>query len=325
MPARDGRGRPTLSLPPEAVAARTSPARDSTSARASSRPGSPSRTRASRGYPHPRRGATASTSRSRMTRSPPARSRTRRTTGSRSTSARRCCGCSSRRQPAGREHQPGVRAAGARDVQRERELVAGRRWHAAARYPARHRTGFSRARRRRAACSRSPCRRTARRTTTRRRSRSSSSLRSSCRPQEEGADDGSDGRAARHAPLTTASRRSVAGRRTSSRPRPLPPGIALDTATGAITGAGTTAGRSASTLTVTDQTGAKASVPFSLHRQPLLDFVSARSCRPAGSIASTRPESRSTARTRARRSSRSPAHPAGARAQRDDTPARGHV
>jgi hypothetical protein len=53
----------------------------------------------------------------------------------------------------------------------------------------------------------------------------------------------------------------------------LPPGLTLDPATGAITGAGTTSGRYSSTVTVTDATGAKASVPWSFTILPLLDFA----------------------------------------------------
>ena len=53
----------------------------------------------------------------------------------------------------------------------------------------------------------------------------------------------------------------------------LPPGVTLDPATGAITGAGTRAGTFASTITVTDQTGAKVSLPFRITIMPLLDFV----------------------------------------------------
>jgi hypothetical protein len=52
----------------------------------------------------------------------------------------------------------------------------------------------------------------------------------------------------------------------------LPPGITLDPATGALTGAGTSAGRFSSTITVTDATGAKVSVPWSFTILPLLDF-----------------------------------------------------
>jgi hypothetical protein len=52
----------------------------------------------------------------------------------------------------------------------------------------------------------------------------------------------------------------------------LPPGITLNPATGALTGAGTSAGRFSSTITVTDATGAKVSVPWSFTILPLLDF-----------------------------------------------------
>jgi hypothetical protein len=53
----------------------------------------------------------------------------------------------------------------------------------------------------------------------------------------------------------------------------LPPGVTLNPTTGAITGAGTTAGRYSSTVTVTDATGAKASAPWSFTILPLLDFA----------------------------------------------------
>jgi len=53
----------------------------------------------------------------------------------------------------------------------------------------------------------------------------------------------------------------------------LPPGITLNPTTGAVTGAGTTAGRFTSTITVTDATGAKAAVPWSFTILPLLDFA----------------------------------------------------
>jgi large repetitive protein len=52
----------------------------------------------------------------------------------------------------------------------------------------------------------------------------------------------------------------------------LPPGITLNTATGALTGTGTTAGRYTANITVTDATGAKVSVPWSFTILPLLDF-----------------------------------------------------
>ncbi len=63
----------------------------------------------------------------------------------------------------------------------------------------------------------------------------------------------------------------------------LPPGIALDAATGALTGAGTTAGRFSSTITVTDATGAKASVPWSFTILPLLDFAKGKAL-PLGTV-----------------------------------------
>jgi hypothetical protein len=52
----------------------------------------------------------------------------------------------------------------------------------------------------------------------------------------------------------------------------VPPGLTVDPATGAITGAGTTAGRYPFTVTVTDSTGAKASVEWNITILPLLDF-----------------------------------------------------
>ena len=52
----------------------------------------------------------------------------------------------------------------------------------------------------------------------------------------------------------------------------LPPGLTLDPATGKISGAGTTAGRYPFTVTVTDSTGAKASVEWNITVLPLLDF-----------------------------------------------------
>ena len=53
----------------------------------------------------------------------------------------------------------------------------------------------------------------------------------------------------------------------------LPPGVTLDPSTGAITGTGTRAGTFTSTITVTDQAGAKLSLPFRITVLPLLDFV----------------------------------------------------
>jgi putative Ig domain-containing protein len=56
----------------------------------------------------------------------------------------------------------------------------------------------------------------------------------------------------------------------------LPPGITLDPATGKITGAGTKAGQYAFTVTMTDATGAKASVPWNITILPLLDFTTGK-------------------------------------------------
>jgi hypothetical protein len=53
----------------------------------------------------------------------------------------------------------------------------------------------------------------------------------------------------------------------------LPPGLTLDPATGKITGTGTAAGRYDFTVTVTDTTGTKASVPWKITILPLLDFT----------------------------------------------------
>jgi large repetitive protein len=63
----------------------------------------------------------------------------------------------------------------------------------------------------------------------------------------------------------------------------LPPGITLDPSTGAITGAGTRAGTFSPTITVTDQTGAKLSLPFRITILPLLDFVAGKKL-PAGRV-----------------------------------------
>jgi len=63
----------------------------------------------------------------------------------------------------------------------------------------------------------------------------------------------------------------------------LPPGITLNTQTGAITGAGTTAGRFEATITVTDATGATASVPWHFTVLPLLDFAKLRGL-PVGKV-----------------------------------------
>jgi hypothetical protein len=75
------------------------------------------------------------------------------------------------------------------------------------------------------------------------------------------------------APLTTGVK-AVGGRPpyTFTATGTLPPGLALDSATGKITGAGTAAGRYPFTVTVTDGTGAKASVDWNVTILPLLDF-----------------------------------------------------
>ena len=88
-----------------------------------------------------------------------------------------------------------------------------------------------------------------------------------------------------NAPLTTGLK-AVGGRApyVFSSSGSLPPGVALDTATGAITGTGTSAGTFRSSLTVTDQTGAKATVPFAITVRPLLAFVRAKVL-PAGRVA----------------------------------------
>ena len=76
-----------------------------------------------------------------------------------------------------------------------------------------------------------------------------------------------------NAPLSTGVK-AVGGRApyTFSAEGSLPPGLTLDPATGKITGAGTTAGRYPFTVTVTDSTGAKASVEWNITVLPLLDF-----------------------------------------------------
>ena len=63
----------------------------------------------------------------------------------------------------------------------------------------------------------------------------------------------------------------------------LPPGITLNATTGALTGAGTAAGRFESTITVTDATGTKASVPWRFTILPLLDFAKLRGL-PVGKV-----------------------------------------
>lgn len=65
----------------------------------------------------------------------------------------------------------------------------------------------------------------------------------------------------------------------------MPPGLTLDPATGAITGAGTAAGRYAFTVTATDSTGtSKASVEWNITILPLLDFRKGKGL-PVGHVA----------------------------------------
>jgi hypothetical protein len=63
----------------------------------------------------------------------------------------------------------------------------------------------------------------------------------------------------------------------------LPPGIELNTTTGALTGAGTRAGKYATSITVTDGTGAKASVAWNFNILPLLAFTQGKTL-PAGKL-----------------------------------------
>jgi hypothetical protein len=63
----------------------------------------------------------------------------------------------------------------------------------------------------------------------------------------------------------------------------VPPGLTLDPATGRITGAGTTSGRYPFTVTVTDATGATASVQWNVTILPLLDFTRGKGL-PAGRL-----------------------------------------
>jgi hypothetical protein len=88
-----------------------------------------------------------------------------------------------------------------------------------------------------------------------------------------------------NAPLTTGVK-AVGGRApyTFSSAGALPPGITLDAATGAVTGAATSAGKFSSTVTVTDATGAKVSVPWSFTILPLIDFAKGKKL-PAGKVA----------------------------------------
>jgi len=87
------------------------------------------------------------------------------------------------------------------------------------------------------------------------------------------------------APLTTGVK-AVGGRGpyTFSFAGALPPGVTLDAATGAVTGAATSAGKFSSTVTVTDSTGAKVSVPWSFNILPLIDFAKGKGL-PAGKVA----------------------------------------
>jgi large repetitive protein len=87
-----------------------------------------------------------------------------------------------------------------------------------------------------------------------------------------------------NAPLTTGVK-AVGGRApyTFAADGALPPGIVLNTATGALTGSGTTAGRFASTISVTDATGAKVSIPWSFTILPLLDFAKGKAL-PLGKV-----------------------------------------
>ena len=88
-----------------------------------------------------------------------------------------------------------------------------------------------------------------------------------------------------NAPLTTGVK-AVGGRApyTFSSAGALPPGITLDAATGAVTGAATSSGKFASTITVTDATGAKVSAPWSFNILPLIDFSKGKGL-PAGKVA----------------------------------------
>jgi len=91
-------------------------------------------------------------------------------------------------------------------------------------------------------------------------------------------------KAALNAPLTTGVK-VVGGRGpyTFSSVGALPPGLELNLATGAITGIGTVAGRFTSTVSVADQAGGKASVPFSFTILPLLDFIKGKNL-PTGKL-----------------------------------------
>ena len=77
-----------------------------------------------------------------------------------------------------------------------------------------------------------------------------------------------------NAPLTTGLK-AVGGRApyVFSSTGAIPPGMTLNPSSGTISGTGTVAGTYRSTLTVSDQTGAKLSVPFAITVKPLLQFV----------------------------------------------------
>jgi hypothetical protein len=82
--------------------------------------------------------------------------------------------------------------------------------------------------------------------------------------------------------------RAVGGRApyTFSADGNLPPGIALDPATGNITGEGTTAGAYAFTVTITDAAGAKAAVRWKMTILPLLAVARRATPPPAGHVGS---------------------------------------
>jgi hypothetical protein len=77
-----------------------------------------------------------------------------------------------------------------------------------------------------------------------------------------------------NAPLATGVK-AVGGRAPYTFPAEgtMPPGLTLDSATGKLTGAGTTPGRYAFTVTVTDGAGAKASVEWNVTILALIDFT----------------------------------------------------
>src|SRR4029079_11231357 len=88
-----------------------------------------------------------------------------------------------------------------------------------------------------------------------------------------------------NAPITTGVK-AVGGRApyTFSSAGALPPGVSLDAATGAVTGAATSAGKFSSTVTVTDSTGAKVSVPWSFNILPLIDFAKGKGLPPGKAV-----------------------------------------